>query len=93
MSAFSISELLDNVNPNDYKKDKMGVELKAVEFWKCYKEHRFPNRKKITQKLVAQAYGISAGRMTLILQDANKIGTRVGSPLRIPLKEELDLVQ
>ena len=31
--------------------------------------------------------------MTLILQDDNKISARVGSPLRIPLKEELDLVQ
>ena len=83
----------DQINPNQYKQDKMGVKLQAVDFWNSHKDFRFPNKKKITRKLVAQAHGIPAGRMTIILQNPSQIGSQVGSPLRIPLKEELQLVQ
>ena len=92
MTVLSIPELLAKIDKNKYKVDKEGVELQAVQFWSTYKRSRLPNKKKLTQKKVGQAFGISATRMTVIIKDPSKIGKGVGTPQRIPIEEELLIV-
>lgn len=93
MGILSILELLNKTPVPDYKKDKFSSELAALNFWNSNKGAKLPNGKMFARYHVAQHFGFSAGRMTDIIKNPNKIGSRAGSPLRIPLSEELKIVQ
>ena len=98
MDELCIPEFLQDIDKGYYLVDKAAVETEATMFWHANKGYRFPpsdlneKGKLLTQKVVALAFGFSAGRMTVILKDPNKIGKLAGSPQRIPPKEELMIV-
>ena len=98
MDELCIPEFLQDIDKGYYLVDKAAVETEATMFWHANKGYRFPpsdlneKGKLLTQKVVALAFGFSAGRMTVILKDPNKIGKLAGLPQRIPPKEELMIV-